>query len=219
MELWLTSYADSGEMMRILYYFNLHIHPVFENIIPARQQNEPYALTILSGNEVRYYYQTMSTYLSVPRQQVFNETEYFYSFFFPGGTINVVTNQPLTEEQCKTMIRVAQVFGLIYARFLDLQKAETSARAALIESALERVRARALAMQQPEELKDVTQVFRNEMGRLGEGELETCNIYIYDETTGKSECWLASKDSMTSESSIVSGEFEFDLHDTWIGRE
>ena len=82
MELWLTSYADSGEMMRILYYFNLHIHPVFENIIPARQQNEPYALTILSGNEVRSYYQTMSTYLSVPKQQVFNETEYFYSFFF-----------------------------------------------------------------------------------------------------------------------------------------
>jgi hypothetical protein len=45
MELWLTSYADSGEMVRMLYYFNLHIHPVFENIIPARQENKPYALT------------------------------------------------------------------------------------------------------------------------------------------------------------------------------
>jgi hypothetical protein len=102
MELWLTSYADNGEMTRMLYYFNLHIHPVFENIIPARQENKPYALTILSGNEVRYYYQTMSTYLSVPRQQVFNETEYFYSFFFSDGTINVVTSQPLTEEHAKS---------------------------------------------------------------------------------------------------------------------
>ena len=82
MELWLTGYADSGEMTRMLYYFNLHIHPVFENIIPARQDNKPYALTILSGIEVRQYYQIMSTYLSVPRQQVFNETEYFYFFFF-----------------------------------------------------------------------------------------------------------------------------------------
>src|SRR6476620_2742150 len=141
MELWLTSYADNGEMTRMLYYFNLHIHPVFENIIPARQQSKPYALTILSGNEVRYYYHTMSTYLSVPRQQVFNETEYFYSFFFSNGTINVVVSQPLTEEQCKVMIRFAQVFGLIYTRFLDLQTAETSAREAQIESALERVRA------------------------------------------------------------------------------
>jgi hypothetical protein len=82
------------------------------------------------------------------------------------------------------MIRFAQVFGLIYTRFLDLQKAETSVREAQIESALERVRARAQAMQQPEELKDVTQVFRHEMGILGKGELETCHIYIYDEKPG-----------------------------------
>lgn len=219
MELWLTSYADTGEMTRILYYFNLHIHPVFENTITARQANKPYGLTILSGNEVRSYYQTMSTYLSVPRQQVFNETEYFYSFFFSGGTINVVTNQSLNEEQCKTMIRVAQVFGLIYARFLDLQKAEASTKEALIESALERVRARALAMQQPEELQDVIQVFRNEMGGVSENELETSNIYIYDEITEKSECWFAFKDSEIDERRIVTGEFEVDLHDTWIGRE
>src|SRR5688572_8276453 len=219
MELWLTSYADSGEMTRILYYFNLHIHPVFENIIPARRENKPYGLTVLSGNEVRAYYQTMSTYLSVLRQQVLNETEYFYSFFFPGGTINVVTNQPLSEEQCRIMIRFAQAFGLIYTRFLDLQKAEASVREAQIESALERVRARALAMQQPEELKDVTQVFRHEMGTLGKDELETCAIYIYDETTGNSECWLALKDYGTTENKIVSYEFEVDLHDTWVGRE
>jgi len=219
MELWLTSYADSGEMARMLYYFNLHIHPVFENIIPARQENKPYAFTILSGNEVRSYYQTMSTYLSVPRQQVFNETEYFYSFFFTGGTINVVTNQPLTEEQCRIMIRFAQVFGLIYTRFLDLQTAETSVREAQIESALERVRARAQAMQQPEELKDVARVFRYEMSMLSVDELETCDIYIYDEKTRKSECWIALKNPWDAESKIVSDEFEIDLHDTWVGRE
>ena len=219
MELWLTSYAASGEMTRILYYFNLHVHPVFENVIPAREANNPYALTILFGNEVRAYYQIMSTYLSVPGPQVFNETEYFYSFFFSEGTINVVTNQPLTEEQCKTMIRVAQVFGLIYARFLDLQTAETSVREGLVESALERVRARALAMQQPEELKDVTQVFRHEMGMLGKDELETCHIYIYDETTRKSECWFALKDSRNGENKAAGDEFELDLQDTWVGRE
>jgi signal transduction histidine kinase len=219
MELWLTSYAESGEMAQMLYYFNLHIHPVFENIIPARRENKPYALTILSGKEVRLYYQTMSTYLSVPRQHIFNETEFYYSFFFSEGTINAVTNQVLSEDQCKIMIRFAQVFGLIYTRFLDLQKAETSAREAQIESALERVRARAQAMQDPEELKEVASVFRYEMGMLGVEELETCNIYIYDKKTGKSECLFALKDSRTAENKIVSDEFELDLRDTWVGRE
>ncbi|MCW3117734.1 MAG: hypothetical protein JWM28_1816 [Chitinophagaceae bacterium] len=219
MELWLTSYADSGEMVRMLYYFSLHIHPVFENIIPARQENKPYALSILSGNEVRLYYKTMFTNVAVPKQQVFNATEYLYFFFFAGGTINVITNQPLTEEQCGIMIRFAQIFGLIYTRFLDLQKAETSVREAQIESALERVRARALAMQHPEELKDVTRVFRQEMGSVGKGELETCHIYIYDENAGKSECWLALKDDRSAENKLVSDEFTLNLHDTWVGRE
>jgi len=219
LELWLTSYTDSGKVAWMLYYFNLHIHPVFENTISARKENKPYSLTILSGKDVRSYDQTMSTYLSVPRQQLFNETEYFYFFFFPRGTINVVTIQALTEAQCSIMIRFAQVFGLIYTRFLDLQTAETSRREAQIESALERVRARAQAMQQPEELKDVAQFFRKEMSMLSEDELETCHIYIYDEKTGKSECWFASKASPTAESKILSGEFELDLHDTWTGRE
>ena len=219
MELWLTSYADSGEMTRMLYYFNLHIHPVFENIIPARQDNKQYALTILSGIEVRQYYQVMSTYLSVPRQQVFNETEYFYFFFFSGGTINVIANKPLAEEQCGIAIRLSQVFGLIYTRFLDLQTAETSAREAQIESALERVRARALAMQQPEELKDVAQVLRHEMGMLDVEDLEACNIYIHDETTGKSECWYALKDFQKAEDKMLSDEFELDFNVTWFGRE
>ena len=219
MELWLTSYADSGEMTRMLYYFNLHIHPVFENIIPARKDNKPYALTILSGIEVRQYYQMMSTYLSVPRQQVFNETEYFYFFFFTGGAINVIANRPLTEEQCRITIRLAQVFGLIYTRFLDLQMAETSVREAQIESALERVRARAQAMQQPEELKYVAQVLRHEMGMLNVEDLEACNIYIHDEPTGKSECWYALKDFQNAEHKMLSDEFELDLNSTWFGRE
>jgi hypothetical protein len=219
MELWVTSYSDRGEMIQMLSYFSLHIHPVFKNVIPSRLENKPYAFTELSGNEVRSYYQLMSTYLSVPRQQVFNTTEYFYSFFFSGGTINVVTNQGLTGEQCQTMIRFAQVFGLIYTRFLDLQKAEANAREAQIESALERVRARAQAMQQPEELKNVTQTFRKEMGVLGEDELETCLIYIYDKKISKSECWFAVKDSQTTDNTLLSDEFELDLDDTWVGRE
>jgi signal transduction histidine kinase len=219
MELWLTSYSDNGEMVRMLYYFNLHIHPVFENIIPARQEKKPFALTILSGNELRSYYHTMSTYLSVWRQQVFNEKEFFYAFFFPGGTINAVTNQLLSNEQCEIMIRFAQVFGLIYTRFLDLQTAETSAREAQVESALERVRARALAMQQPEELKDVTQVFRNEMGMLNVEELETCDIYIFDEKIQKTEYWFALKDFRNAENKLVAGECELNLKDTWVGRE
>jgi hypothetical protein len=40
-------------------------------------------------------------------------------------------------------------------------------------------------MQEPEELKDVAQVLRNEMGLLGVEELETSSIYIHPDNSEK----------------------------------
>ena len=53
MELWLTSFVDTGEMTRILYYFSLHIHPIFENVIADRKQNKAYSVSKLSGNALK----------------------------------------------------------------------------------------------------------------------------------------------------------------------
>jgi signal transduction histidine kinase len=133
MELWLTAVSDNQEELKILDYFSLHIHPVFENIIPARQQNRSFVVTKLKGSEVRIYYQTMSTYLSQPQNQQYHVEEFFYSFFFTQGSINVNTSKALTDEECNIMTRFAQVFGLIYTRFLDLQKAENQASVIEVE--------------------------------------------------------------------------------------
>jgi signal transduction histidine kinase len=127
------------------------------------------------------------------------------------------------EEQPKETIdlleRFAAVFNLTYTRFNDLKVAEAQAREAKIEGALERVRARALAMQQPEELKDVAKVLRHEMGLLDIEELETCSIYINDRATKKTECWYAIKDIRSKKQKLINDHFELNLKDTWVGRE
>jgi signal transduction histidine kinase len=180
MELWLTTVSDSQEVSRILDYFSLHIHPVFENIIPARQQNKPYTLTILRGNEVRQYYQMMSTYLSQPVHQQYHPEEFFYSFFFPQGTLNVVAAQPLTEEECSVMIRFAHVFGLIYTRFQDLQIAEAQTREALQKASLDRVRAEITSMRAADDLQHVTPLIWRELVTLGVPFFR-CGIFIVSE--------------------------------------
>ncbi len=178
MELWLTTFSESDEVIKILDYFNLHIHPVFENIIPARQQNKPYAITKLAGDKVKHYYQTMSTYLSLPPQHKYNESEYFYSFFFTKGAINVVTKQLLTEEECTIMIRFTQMFGLIYLRFLDLQKAEEQTREAKLETSLERVRTVAMSMRKPDELLAVSEIIFQALNSLDFTDLRNCEIVL-----------------------------------------
>ncbi|WP_163366873.1 hypothetical protein, partial [Klebsiella aerogenes] len=68
------------------------------------------------------------------------------------------------------------VFEQAYTRFLDLQKVEAQAIEAQIEAALERVRAKSMAMQQPNELREVAELLRKEMGALGIEALETSSI-------------------------------------------
>jgi signal transduction histidine kinase len=115
--------------------------------------------------------------------------------------------------------RFTTVFEQTYTRFLDLKRAEAQARESKIETALERVRARALAMQEPEELREVAQVLRQEMGLLGVEELETSSIYINDEEVQKAECWFAIKDVREKEKGMVTDHFALDLNETWVGRE
>ncbi len=126
---------------------------------------------------------------------------------------------PYSEEDNAVLMRFGKVFQQTYTRFLDLQKAEAQTREALIEGALERVRARALAMQAPEELKEVAQVLRNEMGALGVEELETCSIYIHGDNPELVECWYALQDPNQKEKRMVADHFVLNPDDTWVGRE
>ena len=178
MELWSTSVSDNKEVLKKLDYFSLYIHPVYENLISAREQQKPYALTKLKGNQVKYYYQSMTALVS--SQHVYNEEEYFYSFFFGQGTLNVVMHQPLSDEECIILTQFAHAFGLIYTRFLDLQKAEDQTREALRKAALDRIRAEIASMRTADDLKHITPLIWKELITF-DVPFTRCGIFIIRE--------------------------------------
>jgi signal transduction histidine kinase len=144
---------------------------------------------------------------------------YLHASFNNFGNLTLASLEPLPEEHFDILLRFAKVFDLTYTRFNDLRIAEIQTHKAKIETALERVRARALAMQAPEELIEVSEVLRYEMGLLGVEELETCSIYLHKETPASTECWYAIKDTRFDDKRLVSDHFTLDLNDTWVGRE
>ena len=135
------------------------------------------------------------------------------------GVMAMAKNTDITDEDRSILKRFTKVFEQSYTRFLDLKKAEEQTREARIEAAMERVRGKAMAMQQPEELKDVAQVLRTEMGKLDIEELETCSIYIKEKDTTMAECWYAIKDIREEEKVLASDQFQLDLNATWVGKE
>ncbi|RPA68673.1 sensor histidine kinase [Cyclobacteriaceae bacterium YHN15] len=135
---------------------------------------------------------------------------------FTHGYLLFITYKPVQDAH-DIFKRFTKVFDQTYTRFLDLQKAEKQAREAQIENALEKVRSRSLAMQSPDELIEVAQLLREEMGALGVEELETSSIYIQDESSGLTQCWFTIKNP-DNPGKAITDQMVIDLQDTWVGR-
>jgi len=77
------------------------------------------------------------------------------------------SEEAFTHEENEILKRFGNVFEQTYTRFLDLKKAETQAREARIEAALERVRTRSITMQKSNELEKVILVAFEQLEKLG----------------------------------------------------
>ncbi|MBK9332006.1 MAG: hypothetical protein IPM96_06280 [Ignavibacteria bacterium] len=173
-EIWSSQLVDD-KRNKILGVVPFKTHVFFEQYYKAWKKKKPYFLNELKGNEVKEYYKKMASLLSYPLKKIFNPQEYFYTFFFPEGSLNVVSKNSLTADECNLLVRFAKVFGMIYTRFLDLQKAEAQAREAQIEVALERVRSRTMAMHKSEELAETAAVLFEQLCGLG---MDALRLYI-----------------------------------------
>ncbi len=111
----------------------------------------------------------------------------------------------LTENEIDILKRFSRVFEQSYVRFLDLQKAEAQARESQIQLALERVRARTMAMQKSEELKDVVKVMNRQFDSLAVAEWG-CSIMIFDKKANRIENWVAESTNSDLSCYIIEGQ-------------
>ncbi|HLO82257.1 MAG TPA: ATP-binding protein [Chitinophagaceae bacterium] len=209
--------TEEGNIVEVIGRIKMIDHPILEAVYDHWINQQEYH-PVLRGNEINEYYKLLRPQISLP-DYPHDAVQYGYFFFFPEGGVYAWTNQELPEDELQCYRRFTSVLSLTYKRYKDLKNAELQTHKAQIETALERVRARALAMQHPEELIDVSQVLRYEMGLLGVEELETSSIYLNDDTTGKTDCWYAIKDLRSADQKLVSDHFVLELKDTWVGRE
>src|SRR4030095_13652273 len=102
------------------------------------------------------------------------------------------SNKSFSDEDNEILKKFAKVFDQAYTRFLDLQKAEAQAREAQIELALERVRARTMAMQNSDELAELVAVLFKELTHL-DFLLTSCIIWINTELSTNT-LWVTSSE-------------------------
>ncbi len=127
------------------------------------------------------------------RNLILAAPSYTASFIYEKNSLmgaNSWTGQKFSETDIELLKRIAKVFEQAYVRFLDLKKAEAQAREAQIQLALERVRARTMAMQKSDELAEASFLLDSQVRSLG---IKTrgCGFNIYGEN--ESTEWFSSE--------------------------
>jgi DNA-directed RNA polymerase subunit N (RpoN/RPB10) len=147
---------------------------------------------------------------------------YLNASFNSFGNLTLASLEPLSNEHSDILLRFAKVFDLTYTRFNDLKQAEAQAREAQIELGLERVRARAMAMQKSDELAEAAQLLYHEFGKLGIKTF-TCGYMFIDEPNNTQTAWVVLPDGTLLPNFIVfplTGEHNLDdRYKSWKQKE
>ncbi|MDX1591981.1 MAG: hypothetical protein R3283_08460, partial [Balneolaceae bacterium] len=148
-----------------------------------------------SGKDLKKHYEYM---MSLPEVEpffqkildeglTFPDWQQWNAAYFTNGYLLIITLEPYPDPDI--LKRFARVFDQTYTRFLDLQKAETQARESQIQLALERVRARTMAMHNSSELGEVASVLFEQIGSLTSAP-DRFNIGIINEEKEHVELWI-----------------------------
>ncbi|SEA06898.1 ATP-binding protein [Bizionia paragorgiae] len=141
----------------------------------------------------------------------------FHIIYFTHGYLMFITYEPVPKDW-DVFKRFGKVFQQTYTRFLDLQKSEAQAREAQIETALEKVRSRTMAMQKGEEVKAVVVLLYKELIALGVTNFVTCGYVEINENTKKQETWVTNPggDSLDLFFLPLTGDAHFDArYEAW----
>ncbi len=171
--------------------FNLPLkgEPVLDARYEAWKQRVPVFKQLVSGEELKRTIEFTLPYMGNKEAEEITrnapDSIIFYCGNFSHGYLNINSITPLSAEAESVLARFTRVFEQTYKRFLDLKKAEAQTRESQIQLALERVRARTMAMQQSNELLEAGELLCNEMTKLGINSLTSGYVlFDADEKTG-----------------------------------
>ena len=181
-EVWTAKSNPSGKANLIIGQLDLTVHPLLQGFYQSWKNKQPVFIYPMFGEDIKSYYRAINAMEYYPTQfdlDALPEKEFHTDFYFADGAIFAFTPELIIEEVGSIFKRFSKVFGQTDRRYLDLQKAEAQVREAQIQLALERVRARTMAMQRSDELSDAATILFQQVKALGVPQW-TCGFNIWE---------------------------------------
>jgi serine phosphatase RsbU (regulator of sigma subunit) len=204
---WNVWIANKNQSLPSRIYIPFIDHPQFNYYKGAKEKGLDFFANTLSFEDKNsifsYMFEFMGDYPQAERDQVLNAPGFAISQAFLKNITLWIYNldgNPYPEEDNAILMRFAKVFEQTYVRFNDLKQAEEQAREAQIETALERVRSRTMAMHRSDELADTASV-------------------LFDKETHRAKMWLTRTDGEVIPGAdlvpLTEEEHLQELYNTW----
>ena len=186
------NYDYSPEIGKSITPLTFDIHPVIEKQIrQVRSADDAFSETSFTGAELEEWkaFRKSKGEKDDPRIEQLSGL-YYYLYSIGTGSIGISTFEPAHREHVDILKRFRNVFALAYQRYTEILFAESQAREAQIEAAMERVRSRSMAMRSSDELSDVVKLLYQELDKLNANNASTdIEIGLLDEETGIAAVW------------------------------
>ncbi len=202
-----------------LYHLPYSGLPIFEKFYNAfNSQRDGFFDYLLNKEEKDVFFSEVFKIQPVPpkRKKMIQNSDgmVMMGWFYKHSGIDIVRYNlnRFGEEEKEIVKRFAAAFEQTYIRFLDLQKAEAQTREAEIQLALERVRARTMAMHKSDELAETAAILFQQMTELGVTP-ERINICLIKEEDNILEVWATDQQGIK-----ISHHFNASLDEPTTGK-
>ncbi len=213
-DFWITE--QGGNQINTRFTGRIDEPTTLAKMIKGWKKNQKSMVIDLTGDDLANWLKYLKEEIGIPFDPAFLHNRRVQTVgFFSKGMLVLTTPEPLPEENLRLLEKFAGVFDLTYTRFSDLKHAEAQAREAQVEVALERIRARALAMQSSTELSDVAKVLRDQMGILGQEDLEASVVHLYSSGSPTFDSWYAFR----AGDKILEGQATFRIENSALAKE
>jgi len=166
MDVW-TAHQDGS---LVIGNVDMQIHKLLKEVFDSWKRGEQYFVYKIGGKEQSAYFKAINESSDYPIKydiKSLPKSQFCHCFFFSEGAIFAWGESEISGNLKIVFQRFADVFRQTYKRYIDLQKAEAQAREALIELALERVRAKTMAMHNSEDVGAAIATLFTELGSQG----------------------------------------------------
>lgn len=217
--IWIADRFGSPSQLIIPYFDAIYYNRFNE----AKKSGADFFVTNLSFEEKNEFYEHLFRYIpgfpEESRKDILSQPGFSISTALLENVALYIENfsgTPFTEEANAILMRFGKVFQQAYTRFLDLQKAEIQTREAKIEAALEKVRARSLAMHHSDELKQVAASLFGRLQELGIS-FDGALIFLFNKEIRNIQLWIATND--LSDPAMIDLPYDEDIKDNEVIRD